>query len=172
MRVSLRMSCMLFLGAMLSTWSFGNGPATTAPTLEPTAEHAWRIVVTRANAVQGGKTGTVFVATVINTGKEEQILFTPGFAGPIFWPRTPFKGEPLEMFIPVRTGERSRDDHVRLRPGEGFSRVSQTLDNAQLDGFSAAGAKLIIYEKRAEGYSSKVAEVVEAPLIEIEERAN
>ena len=124
------------------------------------------MVVSRTDSDDGRQ--STFIVTVLNVGSSDQVLYTPGFVGPSLWPRTPFKGEPLDAYMPARRGEQSVKDFITLRPGEGFSRSSDTLSARQLESISKVGAHFLIYGNGFEGHSNHVVDVINAPFLSVD----
>jgi hypothetical protein len=158
--------------AGLTCLNYGDTKASPAshPDPLPPARQQWRVVVSRGTLAKADKLQTVFVATVLNCGDHEEVLYTPGLVGPILYPKTSNKGEPLETHVPPRASNKSLHDFLSVRPGEGFSRsfvFSEEL--RQLDSVAAVGAKLFLYKKGLEGRSDKVGGVIEAAPYDLEQ---
>ncbi len=118
-----------------------------------------------------GKKTTTFLATVVNVSDKEQVLFTPGLVGPILWPVTTNKGEPLETFVAPRRGKARQYDFVRLKSGQGFTRTF--VYQGVLSTFtpvSRVGVKLFIYEPGKEGHSRHVSRVIQGSSVNINVR--
>lgn len=149
-------------------WCFAQGttqPSTSSSTQPCSLE--WRIVVSGARIGSDQEGTRIFFVTVVNTGQSDQVLYTPGLVGPVLWPKTPFKGEPLEAHTPPRRGRVSGKDFITLRPGEGFSRASHVLVAEQLEAISQVGGKLLVYKNGFEGQSDHVVEVIDADRLSV-----
>lgn len=142
--------------------------ANSAPASARTSDGQWRVVVSYATVEERGRPKTVFIATVFNASKQEQVLFTPGVVGPIFWPAGPREGVQLEPHVAPRQPRDSSKDYVTLSPEQGFSRIFECLGTIeQLTSVGRVDAYLHLYQPGFEGHSDRIVGIVTAPAIRL-----
>jgi len=154
-------SVAIVLVAVVLGFEWCYAQSTTKPSSQPASQPIlpeWRIVIGRTE-VDNDKGETVFTVTILNASQSDQVLYTPGFTGPILWPN--FQGIPIEWHVAPRKGQESIKDFITLRPGEGFAR-SSVISAKQFESFSKVDAYLMIYKKGFEGHSDRVESVVRA----------
>ena len=167
-RVTFAGSAIVLLLLSLAAVTIADARSPSHPSTRSSVEESWRVTLTHTTFTEEGSEGTVFIATAINSGPEEQVLYTLGLVPPVLVPADR-RYDTWGIGPPARLGKESARDYVHLRPGEGFSRttvIRGDIRNARPRKKSVM-AWLRVYERGFEGRMGRVAKVIYARPYEV-----